>query len=133
MATCLECGASFTKAYAQQNCCSPECRAERQRRRKMLQARRLRKERRERKEAGPEPIQYGSKTRHRDAAFGLTAEERREMGLRPLDPGLRPCARCERTFHSWDRSRKVLCPLCTEDAEDYAPDAFGVMTWEVGE
>ena len=118
MPKCLECGTEFEKTYVQQKTCSEECRSIRALKRKRIYDHKHPAARRQTgdKKSG---AHKGRTPYHRDDTFGLTPEERIEMGLRPLDPGPRPCACCGKEFQSWDRSRKVLCPSCTIDAEEH--------------
>jgi hypothetical protein len=117
MAICLECGHEFEKSYRQQKCCSPECRRTRYLRQKARDGRRHRDAKRLMGEPGyGESTSGRQQTRHYNNPWHLSPEERRAMGLRPLNPGMRPCSNCGEEFYSWDRTRNALCVLCCEEA-----------------
>jgi DNA-directed RNA polymerase subunit RPC12/RpoP len=117
MPICLECGQEFEKSYRQQKCCSPECQRTRFLRQKAKDGRRNREAKRRAGKKNRKALPTGATdTRHHGDNWTLTPEEREAMGLRPLNPGMRPCANCGEEFYSWDRSRNVLCILCCEEA-----------------
>lgn len=92
---CVECGVMFKPKRLTTKCCGHRCSVRRSHRLKKLSAPLIASEREE------------------------IDQMRRELGLRPVRRGMRPCMRCGKEFQSADLDHERMCPPCQRLAEVY--------------